>query len=100
MVLVIDILTSKYGRCPVKGCDEAAVEKHHILYEYHKGGPVIRGLCTEHHAWITRRQSHAARRQHGELSQKQRWFFWKELVDGKMKRPRRTRLDSEWTKGR
>ena len=90
----------RFGPCPVRACNQAAVENHHILYDQDQGGPVIRGLCTEHHAWITRRQSHAARKQHRELSEKQRWFFWFELVEGRMKRPRRTRLDSGWTAGR
>ena len=97
---VTALLIKKFGRCPVKGCKQAATEDHHILYDHHQGGPVIRGLCCEHHAWITRCQSHAARKQHKELSQKQRWFFWFELVEGRMKRPRRTHLDTEWTEDR
>jgi hypothetical protein len=71
--------------------------EHHILYDKHKGGPVAKLLCVEHHGWITRRHSHAARKQGRELSEKQRWFFWHGSAEGRMKRPRRTHLDREWS---
>jgi hypothetical protein len=90
------MLINRYGKCPVPGCEEAATEGHHILYDYHQHGPVIERLCPEHHRWITRRQSHAARKQRHALSEKQRWFFWYELKGGKMRRPRSTALDREW----
>src|SRR5579859_4292324 len=82
--------------CPVKGCTRPATEQHHILYEYHDGGPVTKALCQEHYSWITRRQSHASKRRYA-LTEKQRWYFWFELIEGRMKRPRQTRLDSEWS---
>jgi hypothetical protein len=82
--------------CPVKGCTRAANQGHHVLYECHKDGPVVYYICEEHHSWITRAQSHAARKQHRELNEKQRWFFWYQLKNGEMKRPRKTRLDREW----
>jgi hypothetical protein len=88
--------TKKLGRCPVKDCTALATEGHHILYDYHDKGPVVRDLCTEHHSWITRAQAHAGRRQRFSLSEKQRWFFWFKLINGEMKRPRSTSLDREW----
>jgi hypothetical protein len=90
------MLINRYGKCPVPGCEEAATEGHHILYDYHQHGPVIKDLCPEHHRWITRRQSHAARKKRRSLSEKQRWFFWYELTGGRMRRPRSTALDKEW----
>jgi hypothetical protein len=67
-----------------------------VLYRRHDGGPKEFPLRNEHHLWITRAQSHAARKQHHELSVKQRWFFWYQLINGTMKRPRETHLDREW----
>jgi hypothetical protein len=86
----------EFEMCPVKDCTSPVEEQHHILYDYHDGGPLIRGLCRHHHRWITRRQAHAARKQRHDLSEKQRWFFWFELVKGRMRRPRQTHLDKEW----
>jgi hypothetical protein len=88
--------TRKLSRCPVKDCTNLATEGHHVLYEHHEGGPVVFDVCSEHHAWITRAQSHAGRKQRFELTVKQRWFFWFKLKNGEMKRPRNTRLDQEW----
>jgi hypothetical protein len=82
--------------CPVKACTRLATEGHHVLYERHDGGPVVFALCSEHHSWITRAQSHAGRKQRFELTVKQRWFFWFKLKNGELKRPRETRLDIEW----
>jgi hypothetical protein len=86
----------KLYRCPVKDCTRLATEGHHVLYERHQGGPKVFDLCSEHHSWITRAQSHAGRKQRFELTVKQRWFFWFKLKNGEMKRPRNTRLDEEW----
>jgi hypothetical protein len=83
-------------KCSVNGCRKFASQGHHVLYDYHPGGPVVYGLCAEHHSWITRAHAHVARKQRRELSVKQRWFFWFQLRDGKMKRPRSTHLDREW----
>lgn len=85
-----------FTSCPVKGCTRVATERHHVLYDHHEGGPVIKALCPEHHSWITRRQAHAGRKQHYPLTVRQRWFFYGELTRGEMKRPRLTRLDKEW----
>jgi hypothetical protein len=82
--------------CPVKGCTALATEGHHVLYDFHPGGPKIFDLCGEHHSWVTRAHSHAARKQGHDLSVKQRWFFWFKLIKGEMKRPRNTALDREW----
>jgi hypothetical protein len=87
--------TTRYGPCPVKGCAAMATEGHHILYREYDGKDVVRGLCHEHHSWITRAQAHQGRKQHHALSVKQRWFFWFELIEGRMKRPRRTKKDIE-----
>jgi len=86
-----------FKRCPVKDCGKVATEGHHVLYDYHRGGPVVFDLCAEHHSWITRAQSHAGRRQHYPLTEKQRWFFWYRLINGELKRPRNTHLDREWS---
>lgn len=83
--------------CPVKGCSEPVAEGHHVLYDYHEGGPKIFGLCAEHHSWITRTQAHAGRKQRFPLTVKQRWFFWYKLINGEMKRPRETHLDRDWS---
>lgn len=88
--------TWKVNRCPVKDCTRLATEGHHVLYDYHEGGPKIFDLCSEHHSWITRAQSHAGRKQRFELTVKQRWFFWYKLINGELKRPRNTVLDKEW----
>ena len=96
MAAVEEVLIKRFGQYPVSGCHRAATEEHHVLYDYHQGGPVVRRLCKEHHGWITRHQAHAARRQHHEVTDKQRWRFWYELVEGRMKRLRRTSLDAEW----
>lgn len=92
-----EVLIRKFGTCPVKGCGQAATVEHHVLYDYHEGGPVTKRLCPDHHDWITRRQAHAARKQRHDLSERQRWFFWYELIEGRMTRPRRTHLDREWS---
>ena len=84
------------GICPVKDCEKLATEGHHVLYDYHEGGPKIFDLCAEHHYWITRTQSHAGRKQRFPLTVKQRWFFWFKLIKGEMKRPRETHLDRDW----
>jgi hypothetical protein len=86
----------KLSRCPVRDCTRLATEGHHVQYERHEGGPVVFDLCSEHHSWITRAQSHVGRKQRFELTVKQRWFFWFKLKNGEMKRPRNTRLDEEW----
>ena len=86
----------RFGCCPVKDCSEPATEGHHVLYDHHEGGPVIFQICKEHHAWITRAQAHAGRKQHYPLTVKQRWFFWFKLKNGEMKRPRKTHLDRDW----
>jgi hypothetical protein len=96
MPTVPDVFLAKYGPCPVKGCRLPAEEQHHILYDYHPGGPFIKRLCSEHHAWITRAHNHAKNKQKHSLSPKQRWYFWYKLVKGEMRRPRRTHLDVEW----
>jgi hypothetical protein len=57
---------------------------------------VVFDVCAEHHSWITRAQSHAARKQHFPLTEKQRWLFWFRLKTGEMKRPRNTHVDREW----
>jgi hypothetical protein len=87
----------KRGICPVKDCSKPATEGHHVLYDKHEGGPKIFGLCSEHHSWITRAQSHAGRKQRFPLTVKQRWFFWFKLIKGEMKRPRETHLDRDWS---
>jgi len=92
-----EVLIRKFGTCPVKGFGQAATVEHHILYDYHEGGPVTKRLCPEHHDWLTRRQAHAARKHRRPLSERQRWFFWYELIEGRMTRPRRTHLDREWS---
>jgi hypothetical protein len=86
----------KLNRCLVKDYTRLATEGHHVLYERHEGGPKVFDLCSEHHSWITRAQSHAGRKQRFELTAKQRWFFWFKLKNGEMKRPQNTRLDIEW----
>lgn len=96
MLTVTEKLRQKYGKCSVAGCEEPGLEEHHILYDHHPDGPVTGRLCEEHHIWITLRQSHAARKQHHALSARQRWYFWYELIEGRMKRPRQTHLDREW----
>jgi hypothetical protein len=83
-------------KCRVIACKKQATQHHHILYKKHFKGPLVGELCEEHHDWITRKQSHVARRQHSELSTKQRWFFWFELIQGRMKKPRKTHLDEKW----
>jgi len=88
---------TRLNKCPVKDCGRVAAQRHHILYDYHVGGPAVRELCSEHHSWITREQSHAARKQRHDLSAKQRWRFFYMLINGEMKRPRITRLDREWS---
>jgi hypothetical protein len=85
-----------HGRCPVRNCLNDATQGHHILYDYHEGGPVVAYLCSEHHYWITRENSHQARRQHHELSEKQRHRNWYMLIKGEMKRPRNTHRDRDW----
>jgi hypothetical protein len=95
-----DVFIRKYGRCPVKACSEAATSEHHILYKSEHGKDVVKRLCDEHHEWITRAHAHAARRQHHPLTSKQRWHFWYELVEGRMKRPRCTHMDREWAENR
>lgn len=87
---------TRLSKCPVNGCPRFATHRHHILYDYHDGGPVVQELWSEHHFWITRAQSHQARKQHHPLSAKHRWFFWFKLVNGQMKHPRETYLDREW----
>jgi hypothetical protein len=88
--------TKKLTRCPVKSCTALATERHHVLYGYHKNGPKEFYLCGEHQSWITRAQSHAARKQRHELSESQRWLFCYRLINGEMKRPRNTALDRDW----
>ncbi len=100
MISASALLIQKYGRCPVKGCQQAATEEQQILYNWHQRGPVTKRPCSDHHGWITRRQAHARRKQRSDLSEKQRWFFWYELIEGRMKRPRATSLDIEWSKQR
>jgi hypothetical protein len=98
MLSASKLLIKRYGRCPVMDCLEAATEEHHILYNQDHGGPFTQRLCPEHHAWITRRQSHAARKHRAPLSVRQRWFFWYELIEGRMQRPGITSLDRQWNK--
>jgi hypothetical protein len=81
-----ETVVHRFEVCPVKGCTRPATEQHHILYGYHDGGPLIKGLCREHHSWIIRRQSRAARKQNFHLTEKQRRYFWFELVQGRMMR--------------
>jgi hypothetical protein len=97
MVSVREVLRERYGPRPVKDCSQPATAEHHILYKAVHGRDIVRRLCEEHHAWITRRQAHAARKQRHELSEKQRWYFWFELIEGRMERPRVTHLDREYS---
>jgi len=88
------------SRCSVAGCRVTEnLEQHHILYPQHQGGPVTRPLCHEHHEWITAKQGYVARKQHHELSARQRWYFWFQLIGGKIKKPRRTRRHLDWWQG-
>ena len=82
-------------RCPVKACQSLATEPHHILYKLDHGEDVVRYLCHEHHLWITRAESHLARRV-GVLYPATRWRLYHDLIEGRMKRPRRTKRDIEW----
>ncbi|MGH9572239.1 MAG: hypothetical protein ACRD40_01735 [Candidatus Acidiferrales bacterium] len=90
---------SIHSECSVKDCRELGKHRHHVLYKEWHGRDVTFPLCGEHHSWITREQSHQGRKQHHALSEKQRWRNWYRLINGEMKRPRRTKLDIEREEG-
>jgi hypothetical protein len=90
------VFLKKYGRCPVKGCKRPADEKNHVLEDRHEGGPLLIGVCGEHHYWYTRANRHLASKQGFQVTAEQRTSNWSKLVKGKMKKPPITEADLRW----
>jgi len=83
------------SRCPVKGCDQPATKRHHVLYAKEHGRNLAKRLCGEHNARIAYWEARAARKQNFPLTAKQRCYFWLELVEGRLKAPQITRLERD-----
>jgi len=83
-------------KCAFLGCEETEnLELHHIVYP---DGPTA-CFCPDHHLQLTVINSHKARKQRSGLSRKQRWYLYYNFIEGKLKKPRITRLDRMWAKG-
>ena len=78
-------------KCAKKGCNDDATQDHHVTY----APEVIKPLCEKHHEEITAINGAKARKVHGELSNKHRWFLWFQWQEGKV-RPRRTWKHQQW----
>ncbi len=100
MPSVRELFLKRFGRCPVKGCKNAADEKNHVLYDYHNGGPQIVNVCAEHHSWFTRANTQLAHKQGTRLTEKQRLSNWSKLIKGEMKKPPETDVDRKWKENR
>lgn len=82
-------------KCKFLGCEETEnLEGHHVIYP---DGPLA-FLCAKHHLWLTAINSHQARKQKKALTEKQRWYLFYNFIEGKLKKPRITKLDREWMK--
>lgn len=100
MMAVKQTLNSQNPICPFWTCQAVGTERHHILYE----PELTIMLCSEHHSWITRLNSHTVRKQHwnlgedgkGSLTNKQRCMLFYRLMHGYIKKPSNTALDKEW----
>jgi len=81
-------------KCKFPNCsNHDELEPHHIIYI----PKTIVMLCCSHHQEITAINAHQARKQNTPLSNPQRWFLWYAWIQGRLKKPRITHLDKEWS---
>lgn len=72
--------------CSFPGCIKFSHDDHHITYE----PEVIKPLCRKHHEDITIINRAQAGKIKAPLSNRHRWWIWRQWIEGKLK-PRRTR---------